>query len=368
MLGTLSHMLVKEFIVLMRDPASRVMVIGAPLLQLLVFSFAATLEVRNINVAIVNDDMGSASYEFIQRVEAASFVDELIFLTSIDSVDSLINTREALLAIHFQANFSRDLAAGTAAPIQVLVDGRRANAGQIAFSYLQDIAEKLQVDLGASTNTQTLPDVSVRYWYNPNLEFRWFIVPALVTTLAFIPAISISILGVVRDRELGTLDQLVVSPVSTLQIILAKALPSVFAGMLSSAMITLLAVFAYQIPFTGSVWIMFVSLAVFVFSCTGLGLMISAGVNTQQQATIGMFTTTVPIFITSGFFSPVENMPIFMQVFSEINPLKHAMIIVQGSFLQGITFVEAWSNIWPMILFGAVTLSLAGLLLRWRIQ
>jgi drug efflux transport system permease protein len=368
MLAPLGHTVLKEFLVLLRDPASRGMVIGAPLLQLLIFSFAATLEIRNVNVAIVNQDMGPAAHEFVQRVEVASFVDELIFLPSIDKVESLINTRDVLLAIHFQPDFSRSLASGEPPGVQVLVDGRRANAGQIAFSYLLDIASQLQIDLSASQKSMTAPEANVRYWYNPNLEFRWFIVPALVTTLAFIPAISISILGVVRDRELGTLDQLVVSPVSTLEIILGKALPPIFSGLLSSVMVFLLAVFAYQVPFTGSLFILFTAIAIFVFSATGFGLMISAGVTTQQQATIGMFTLTVPMFITSGFFSPVENMPVFLQVFSELNPLKHAMIVVQGSFLQGITLVEAWPNIWPMMLLGTVTMSVAAVLLRLRIQ
>jgi ABC-2 type transport system permease protein len=368
MFGALRHTVIKEFIVLMRDPTSRAMILGMPILQLLIFSFAATMEVRNINIAVVNDDAGRASYEFIQRVEASSFVDELIYLPTLHAVEELIDTREVLLAIYFQQDFSRNIEQGEPGEIQILVDGRRANAGQISVAYLQNIASELQLELSAEKTHVKPPEVLVRHWYNPNLEYRWFMVPALVTTLAFIPAISISILGVARDRELGTLDQLVVSPVGTIDIILAKALPPVFAGLASSIIVFLLAVFAFQVPFTGSVLLLFGTIVLFVFAVSGFGLTISAACNTQQQALMGMFTLTVPMFITSGFISPVENMPYFLQDFSELNPLKHAMIIVQSSFLQGITFTEAWPHIWPMILVGIVTMGLAGAILRWRIQ
>jgi ABC-2 type transport system permease protein len=368
MLGPLRHTVVKEFLVMIRDPASRVMMLGAPILQLLIFSFAATMEVRNVNVAVVNQDTGQWSYEFIARVEAAGFIDELIVLPSLNRVERLINTRDTLLAIHIQDDFSKNISAGKPASVQLLVDGRRANAGQIAFSYLQSIANELQFELVAEKSNVAVPQVQVRNWYNPNLEYRWFIVPALVTTLAFIPAISISILSVARDRELGTLDQLVVSPVSTTEIILGKALPPVFAGLISSFIVFILAVFAFQVPFTGNVLMLFLSLSIFVLAVSGFGLAISCACNTQQQALMGMFALTVPMFITSGFISPVENMPEMLQHFAEVNPLKHAMIIVQGSFLQAMTAAEIWSNLWPMMLIGLGALSIAGATLRWRIQ
>ena len=368
MLGPLCHTVVKEVLVLLRDPASRAMILGMPIVQLLIFSLAATMEVRNVNVAVVNEDSGHWSREFIQRVDASSFVDEVIYLPSLNDVDQLIDTRDTLLAIRIQDDFSRHVTEGTPATIQVLVDGRRANAGQVAVSYLQSIAGELQFELLAQRSNIAVPEVQVRHWFNPNLEYRWFIVPALVTTLAFIPAMSISILSVARDRELGTLDQLVVSPVNTLEIILGKALPPVFAAMLSSFIVFILAVFAFQVPFTGNVLILFLSIFVFVFACAGLGLSLSASCNTQQQALMSMFALTVPIFITSGFISPVENMPQALQYFAEINPLKHAMVIVQGCFLQGMTAAEVWRHLWPMLLIGMCTLSAAGAILRWRIQ
>ncbi|MEZ5573077.1 MAG: ABC transporter permease [Halioglobus sp.] len=368
MFGALRYTVVKEFIVLFRDPASRAMILGMPVIQLLVFSLAATMEVHNVSVAVVNEDGGRWSREFVQRVEASSFVDKVIYLPSLHSVEQLIDTRNVLLAIDIQADFSRDVAAGNPASIQVLVDGRRANAGQVALSYLQTIASELQFELLAQRTDIAPPEVQLRNWFNPNLEYRWFIVPALVATLAFLPAMSISILSVARDRELGTLDQLVVSPVSIVGIILGKALPPVLAGMISSSIVFLLAVFAFQVPFTGNVLMLFLAILVFVFSCSGIGLAISAGCNTQQQALMSLFTFTVPLFITSGFITPVENMPEALQHFSQINPLKHILIIVHGCFLQAMTAAEVWHHLWPMILIGTFTVSVASAVLRWRIQ
>lgn len=368
MLGALRHTVVKEFLVLLRDPASRALIFLMPVIQLMVFAFAATLEVRNVTVAVFNEDTGHSAREFVQRVAAASFIDEVVPVHSLNAVEGLIDVRQVLLAIHFPPDFSRKLSAGEPGVVQVLVDGRRANAGQITFSYLQQIASGLEIEMLSSVTGPVAPEVVVRAWYNPNLQYRWFIVPALVATLAFVPAISISLLSVARDRELGTLDQLVVAPISTFEIVLGKALPPVFAGMVASFMVLVLARFFFGVPFTGSLPILFFSLLMFVFACSGFGLAISACCSTQQQALMSMFTLTVPLFITSGFVTPVENMPQFLQYLSQLNPLKHVMVAIHGSFLRSMTLAEAWGNIGPLLLMGVVTMAAAGAIMRWRIQ
>ncbi|MEM6580591.1 MAG: ABC transporter permease [Pseudomonadota bacterium] len=368
MLGPLAHTVWKELLVVMRDPASRVMMVAMPLLQLLVFAFAASMEVRNVQVLVVNDDTGYWSREFIARVEAANFIDEVVELHSLDEVKHRIDRRDALLAMHFQADFSRDVVSTKPARVQLILDGRRANTAQVAEAYLQNIAGELQLELVTTETSATPPEVKVRNWFNPNLEYRWFIVPALITILAFLPALSISILSVARDRELGTLDQLVVSPVTPLQIILGKALPAVIAGMIATLLVLALAVYAFRVPFTGSISLLLLSQLIYVFSAAGLGLAVSASCDTQQQALIGMFVLSVPLFVTSGFVSPVANMPQVLQWVSEMNPLMHSMVIIQGCFLKAISFSEAWRNLWPMIATGMVTMSAASLVLRWRIH
>lgn len=369
MLGPLRHTMAKEFITLLRDPTSRRLVLGMPFLQVLIFSFAATMDVKHLNIAVVNDDSGRWSHEYIQRVEAASFVDEIISLPSMAGVQGLIDRRDVMLAIHIQSEFSRQIAAGQPGRIQLLIDGRRANAGQITVSYLQGIANTMQMELAVDAAEMGVPPrAMVRHWFNPNLEYRWFIVPALVATLSFIPALLMSTLGVARDREMGTFDQLVVSPVSTLEIILGKTLPPVLADMMSGFIVFLLAIFAFQVEFTGSVVLLFLSMLVFVFAITGIGLTVSATCNTQQQAMMGMFTLTTPLFITSGFISPVINMPPALQFMAQLNPLRHFLDIVQGSFLKALTPAEIWSSLWPMMLIACVTLAAAASIVRRRVQ
>lgn len=366
MLGPLRQTILKEFITLVRDPAARQMLIGAPLAQLLIFSFAASMEVRNINIAVINEDSGRWSQELVMRIESASFVDSVIVLPSRKQLDTLIDRRKVLLAAHLPADFSRRIENGESGQVQLTFDGRRANTAQITFSYIQGIANDLSSELaqGTSPSAKPNPVATVRHWFNPNLIFLWYMVPALVATLALIPAFSMSALSVAREREMGTFDQLVVSPVSTVEIILGKLLPAVFGGMLSGTVVTILAIFAFGIAFNGSILMMFVSMLVFVFAISGIGLTISAVCNTQQQAFLGLFGCMIFIMVTSGFISPVDNMSEPLQLIAQINPLKHFLEIVLGSFLKSMTVAELFASLWPMALIGVVTVSCASLILR----
>ena len=370
MRGPLGYTIAREFVSMARDPGMRRMLLAAPLLQVLVFSYAATMEVHNVALAVVNQDSGRWSRELVIRLEAAGFVDQVIHAPTTTALADLIERRQVLLAVHFQPDFSRRIEAGQSGPVQLLFDGRRANAGQIVFSYIRNIAAGLQMEL-AAVGAGPPPRALVRHWFNPNLEYRWFLVPALVATLAMIPALLISTLGVARDRELGTFDQLVVSPVTTLDIILSKLLPAAFAGMLSGLMVFLLAIFAFRINFHGgplTLLLLFFSQLTFVFAVGGLGLTISAACNTQQQALMGMYSLSIPMMITSGFLTPVENMPVFLQYLAELNPVKHYRVILLGSFFKDMSAAEFFSNLWPMLLISVLSVSIAARIVRWRVQ
>lgn len=362
MLGPLRHTIIKEFITLIRDPASRQMLIRAPLAQLLVFSFAASMEVRNIDIAVINEDSGRWSQEMVNRIEAASFVDSIIVLPSSKAVDTLIDRRKVLLAVHLPSDFSRKVENGETGKVQLTFDGRRANTAQITFSYIQNIANELNREM--AEGSELYPTANVRHWFNPNLIFLWYMVPALVATLTLIPTFSMSALSIAREREMGTFDQLVVSPVSTLEIILGKLLPAVFAGMFSGTVITILALLAYGIAFNGNMALMLLSMLVFTFAIAGMGLIISAICNTQQQAFLGLFGSMVFIMITSGFISPVDNMSEFLQVLAQMNPLRHFLDIVLGSFLKSMTTAEVFASLWPMAMIGVVTVTSASIIVR----
>lgn len=379
-LSRLASLIVKELLSYLRDPKSRATLIGPPLIQLLIFSFAATLEVRNVDLAVLDDDAGRWSYELTARVGAASFVDELLPVHRLEDLEDLVARRRVLAALHFPADFSRDVAAGRPARVQVVVDGRRANAGQITLRYLTAIAGDLGVEVvrtraptlaspapgGAATGG--VPATRVRHWFNPNLLYIWFIVPSLSGILAMILSLIITSLSIARERELGTFDQLLVSPVKPLEIVVGKTVPALIIGTVMGGLMIAAGVFLFRIPFTGSVPLLLASLVLFILSVVGIGLMVSSICQTQQQAILGTFSIAITVILISGFATPVENMPGWLQRVAQASPLKYYLVLVQGSFLKALPASDVLADAWPMAVIGLVTLTLAGVIVQRRLQ
>jgi len=357
---------VKEVLSILRDPRSRMVVFVPPLMQLLVFAFAATLEVRNVDVAVRNQDAGRWSHELIQRLDSAEFITTLRRVDSNLALRDLIDRGQVIAAIDIPADFSRTIAAGGTGRVQVLVDGRRSNSGQIAVGYLSAIA----ADVGAEAMPEaaTAAPVVVRNWFNPNLIYRWFIVPGLTGILALFSALLITSLSIARERELGTFDQLLVSPTSTPEIIISKSLPALAIGTVLGLLMIAAAIVLFRIPFSGSFWLLLFSLMLFILSVVGIGLMISAVSATQQQAILGAFAIGVPAVLMSGFATPVENMPTLLQWLAQAIPLTHFLIIVEGSFLKALPPGDVLASLWPLAAIALVTLTMATVLVRGRLQ
>jgi ABC-2 type transport system permease protein len=366
MLGRLTAQIIKELLSYLRDPKSRLTLIGPPLAQLLIFSFAVTLDVSHVQIAILNDDAGVGSTEMIQRLEASSFVDAARFVQHPAALTALIDQRKVLIGLHFPADFSRRLAAGRPAEVQALIDGRRANAGQIALGYLNTIASGLGAELVAAKGPP--PEVSLRHWFNPNLIYRWFVVPSLSGILAMLISLLVTALSIARERELGTFDQLLVSPARPVEIIVGKTVPALLIGTVLGSVMILAGVFAFRIPFTGSAVMLFASLMLFILSMVGIGLMVSSICRTQQQAILGTFSIGVPLVMISGFATPVENMPGWLQLLAEASPLKYYLIIVRGCFLKGLPAADVYANAWPMAAIALVTLSAAIVIVQRNLQ
>jgi ABC-2 type transport system permease protein len=369
MLGRLVASVIKEIIVFWRDPRSRAMLFVMPVIQVFVFGMAATLEVRHVNLAVMNEDTGHWSRELIARVRSAGFVDEVVQVDSMADFTARLDWREVLLGLHFPADFSRDVAAGRPADLQLIIDGRRSNAGQVASSYIAAIAAELGMEL-ARSDPQFVepPQAAVRNWFNPNLQFRWFMVPNLAASLSMIIALMITALSIARERELGTFDQLLVSPGTPLEIILSKMIPALMAGGIVGMLTIAIAIFGFGVPFYGNLMLLLVAMFPFVLSVVGVGLVISSIANTQQQAVLGIFFVIMPIMLISGFATPVENMPQWLQYIAAASPLKHYLIVVQGSFLKSMPAVEVWHNVWPLLVIAAVTLTTATLFVGRRLQ
>ena len=369
MLFRLRASIVKELLSVIRDPRSRMMVTMAPLMQVLIFTFAATMEVRHVQMAVVNEDAGRWSYELIQRVSSAYFVQSVVHVSDVAQLHEKIANREVLVGIHFPPDFSRDIAAGANGKVQFIIDGRSANAGQITLSYLNEIAAQLGIELQQQRTPQARPPrAEVRHWYNPNLEYRWFIVPSLGASLAMIISLMLSTLSISRERELGTYDQLLVSPTTALEIIASKTVPGILFGFLLSCVVFLMAVLLFGVPFVGNLSLLLLGLFCFLLSISGIGLTISSICYSQQQAMMGLFFAMVPLMLISGFITPVENMPQWLQYFAELSPLKHFIILIQGAFLKAMTPAEMMDNIWPLIMIGGGTLTIATLFVKARME
>ena len=365
MMTRLTAQIVKELLSYLRDPRSRLTLVGPPLMQLLIFSYAATLEVDNIQLAVLDQDNGYWSHEMIEQVEGAGFVSGIHFVQTPEQLTAMINNREVLAGLRFPQDFSRDVARGKPAVAQAVIDGRRAYSGQVALAYLNQVA----ASVGAEIHPRTAASpAAVRHWFNPNLIYKWFIVPSLSGILAMLIALVVTGLSIARERELGTFDQLLVSPARPIEIIVGKTVPALIIGTALASIMIAAGVLLFGIPFTGSLLWLLAAVILFILSMVGIGLMMSSICQTQQQAILGTFSIAVPIVLLSGFVTPVENMSGFLQFIARVNPMTYYLIIVRGCFLKELPVSEILNNAWPMALIAVVTLSSSIVIVRRKLQ
>ena len=357
----------KEFLALLRDKASRMVLIGPPLIQLLVFSYAATFDLNHIPFVVINEDPGLAGQQLVARFAGSPSFDQIATLPSTAGMAELIDRRAALLAVHVDRNFSRNLAQGRPAPLQVVIDGRNSNTAAIALSYVGDIVLGFNTEWTATHGGATIPaTLDLRARYNPNLLSRWFVVPGIVGLLTFVVTVLVSGLSVVREREAGTFDQLLVTPYRPWEILVGKAAPGLLIGAAEAAVIVTVAVFWFRVPLIGSLVALALGLALFLVSATGLGLMISSIAATQQQGLLGAFLFLVPAIILSGFATPIENMPRAVQYLTYVNPMRYLMVILRGTFLEGDGVAALLGQYWPLALLGLASMTAATFLARRR--
>lgn len=369
----LRALIIKELLAALRDPRGRFVLIGPPLIQMFIFSYAATLDVTNIDVAVLNRDAGRWSVEFLQRLDGAPAFRHVERVTRNEEIRDEIDNRKAIAVLHFAEDFSRNVAAGQPAEVQVILDGRRSNASQIVLGYLSaiatDVSRAIQLKAEKLPNSaDASPPTVVRHWFNPNLIYQWFTVPSLLGTLGMLIALVVTGQSVARERELGTFEQLMVSPLRTGEILLGKIIPPLIIGMVQMTLFLLVAVLFFQTPFRGSLLLLYIGVFFFLASVVGVGLFISSLSQTQQQAFLGTFLFASPAITLSGFATPIENMPDWLQTFTLINPLRHFLVIVCGVFLRGMPAHEVAANILPLILIAIFTLSVSSWLFRRRME
>ena len=363
----LAAMIVKELWAVLRDPRGRIILFVPPLLQLILFSAAATLEVKNADIGVLNRDAGAASTEFVNQLAGSPNVRRIISLQSTEQLREAIDRQKVIGAVVFDESFSRDLAAGRPATVQAVFDGRRSNASQIVSSYISQIAASTGAAL-KPTAPQPANGIIVINWFNPNLDYLWFIMPALVVQIGAISALSVSSQSVARERELGSFEQLMVSPLHTWEILVGKLVPPFAAGLINGTLYLLVIPLIFGVPFTGSVPLFYLALIAGLYSVVGIGLAVSAISKTQQQAFLGQFAVTPPLILLSGFASPVDNMPGWLQWIAEANPLKHFNVAMEGLFLKAMPFGTLLQIIFPLLIIGTITLAFAVYEFRARME
>jgi ABC-2 type transport system permease protein len=367
MLFRISTLIIKELRALLRDRQSRALLIVPVVLQLAIFPFAATLEVKNNTLGVFNQDAGAESVELIQRLSRAGAFTRLLYLHSEDDLRQAVDRQEALIVLRFQPEFSRAVAAGRPAQLQAILDGRRSNSAQIALGYIRQILQGYLDDHDTAQRRVASSELVVRHWFNPNLDYVRHIIPSLVAIITTISTLIVTSLSVAREREQGTLDQLLVSPLTPGMIMVGKSVPALIVATAQATLILSAGVFIYRIPFQGSLALLYGSMFFYILALAGFGLLISSVCSTQQQAFLGVFSFMMPAVLLSGFPSPVENMPLWLQYIDWFNPVRHFIVIVKGVFLKDVGLRELMHPLWPLMVIACITLSAANWMFRRRL-
>ena len=358
MIASLFRMLTlvrKELLALLRDPRSRVILFAPVIVQTLLFGYAATFDLNHAPYAAYDQDRSAASRELLAMLDGSGVFERVANIDRAAQVQSLIDSRRALLVVQIGPDFERRLAAGRPADMSVIADGRNSNTAGTALGYVNAIVDQFNANWRASHGLAQPPiRVSVRAWYNENLETSWNMIPALIGTITLLQTLLLTALSVAREREDGTFDQLLVTPIRPSEIMVGKALPSTLVGLAQATLILLVAQLWFRIPFAGSFVTLYAGLALFVLAAVGIGLFVSSLVATMQQAMLFSFVLLMPFILLSGLATPIGNMPEFFQYLTFINPLRYAIDIGRRVYLEGAGLAEISSDLWPLAVISVV--------------
>ncbi|MCW2258216.1 ABC-2 type transport system permease protein [Providencia alcalifaciens] len=360
-------LIMKELQSLLQEKQTRIILIMPVVFQMILFPLAATLEVTNTTIAIFDQDGGKHSVELTQRLAKAEAFSHVLLLKDEHEIRETLDNRKSLLVVRFGQNFSGNIDSQHTASMALLLDGRNSNSAQIAANYIEQIATKYQSELTEGKPLPNNSELTVRNWYNPNLDYKWFIVPSLVALITTIGVLIVTSLSIARESEQGTLDQLLVSPLTTWQIFVGKAIPALIIATAQATLVLIIGIFCYQIPFAGSLLLFYATMLFYGLSLVGFGLLISAMCTTQQQAFIGVFVFMMPAVLLSGYISAVENMPVWLQDITWINPIRHFTEITKQIYLKDADFSVVWHSLWPLLVIAVITSSFAYYLFRKKI-
>ena len=366
------NLVLKEFLQLRRDRQARFRLVIPPLIQMIIFGYAATFEVYDVSTAVLDLDHSQESRELISRFDYSGRFRIVETAKTPAEIRRAIDRADAVVAIVIQAGFAEQLRKGVSAPAQIIVDGTNSNTALIALGYVGQIvsayAQEISQDLSRRLHPARAPPPTValepRPWYNVDYNSRWFFVPGVIATLTLVMVVNLTSFAVVREREVGTLEQIMVTPIRPLEFILGKTIPFFCVGLALTVVIAGVGTLWFQIPFVGNPFVLLLGTSLYLLSVLGIGLLISTVCMTQQQAFATNFFIINPAFVLSGFSFPIASMPVFMQWLSTINPMTYYLIVIRGTFLKGVGLAVLWPQMLALAALGVILLGLS--VLRFR--
>jgi ABC-2 type transport system permease protein len=376
MFGRVGYLFVKELIQVLRDKRIRITLIFPPLFQLIIFGYAANLDVRDVRTAVRDLDQSIESRDLIARFSSSKYFTIVAYPQTRTEIADLIKKGDVTLSIEIPTDFSRKLKKGDTATVQILLDGTESNTAMIALGYIGRILSDYSNTVllkrlnraGMTDFEEAGVEVEHRIWFNPNFESRLFFVPGVIASIAFLIPIILTAQAVVREREMGTLEQIMVTPIRSWELVVGKTLPFALIGLFDVVMIAFIGIFWFEVPLRGSPLILLLGSILFLMSSVGVGLFISTISSTQQQAQISIFFFTMPAFILSGFVFPLENLPIWIQYLTYVNPLRYFLVIIRGVFLKGSGLDILWPQMLALAVLGGLTVLLSSLRFQKRLK
>ncbi|HXX23135.1 MAG TPA: ABC transporter permease [Terriglobia bacterium] len=370
-LARVGHMLRKEFIQTLRDPHTRFLLFGPPVVQMFVFGYAATLEVKHVELAVLDLDNTQESRELLSHFSASRYFDIKKYAAQRDALREGIDRGDFLMALEIDSGFAQRLRNGQGAAVQVLVDSSNSNTALVGLGYLSQVGAQFARDYETDPSTdgrraapQLAPftpqvELETRPWFNEGFDSQWFFVPGVIGNVMLIMVMMLTAFAVVREREIGTLEQIMVTPIRRWEFILGKTLPFFLIGCFDATMISLIGTLWFGVPLRGNVAVLALGLMTYMLAALGLGLLLSTLSATQQQAMIAAFFFIMPMITLSGFGTPISSMPLFFQKLSYINPMTHVMLVLRGVFLKGVGLEVLWPHIAAMAVLAALLLSVS---------
>ena len=365
-------MLGKELIQAVRDPRLRFLIILPPLLQLVAFGYAANLDLKNIPIALYDEDNTPLSRDLAFAFSASGYFKFVDSVQSDAAMTDIIDRGTAKAALHMPRGLAERVNSGRTAQVQIIVAGTNSNTASLVQSYSQQIAERFNRErLNQTLNRnpmlkQIIPAGSggmvraeTRVWYNTTLISRNYYVPGIIALVILVGVLNLTAMAVVREKEVGTMEQIMVTPIRPVEFILGKTIPFALIGVFQVALVTGVGVFWFKVPMRGSLTLLFVCLLIYLLSCLALGLLISTVSRTQQQALITTFFFLFPAILLSGFIFPIANMPFSIQLVTYLNPLRYFLVIIRSIFLKGAGLDVLWPQIAALLTLGIAIMSLA---------